>query len=203
MGVLIPAVGLGLGGCAELQALKPFFLPVEAPEATAWDRHRASVGSVRAWTLQGRVAVETADDGWNATMTWEQRADHYALRLMAPLSQGTFELEGDTGGVTLRTAENETLTATDPEALMRDHLGWSLPVGGLKFWIRGIPDPDRPHTDLKLDESGRMTDLIQDGWRVSVLRYQKVGDKDLPDKLFLQNDPVKVRVVIGQWQPQS
>lgn len=199
---LVLLIVAGLTGCAELQSLKPLFLPVEAPEASAWDRHRERIAAIEHWTLQGRVAVETGKEGWNANLTWDQHADRYALRVVAPLSQGTFELEGDAEGVTLRTAENETLTAEDPQVLMQESLGWSLPVAGLKYWVRGVPAPGRPFEQLTLDEAGRMTDLSQDGWRVSVLRYKRVGDRDLPDKVFLQNDPVKVRLVVGQWQLQ-
>jgi len=177
--------------------------PVPAPSAdTAWQARQRRLATLQRWTLQGRVAIETAQDSGTATLTWEQDGDRYIMRIMAPLSQGTFELRGDDRSVALRTPENETLTATDPQALMQQNLGWSLPVAGLKYWVRGIPAPGSPARQLRVDAAGRMLDLEQDGWRVSVLRYKLVGTEEVPDKLYMENSPLKMRVVIAEWKFQ-
>lgn len=187
---------LGLAGCAEM---KPFFLPEEKPELSLWQRRQQQLQQVQRWDLQGRVAIETAQDNWTASVTWKNEAEHYQMRFMAPLSQGTFELEGAPGHVQLRTPE-KMLEAADPRQLMQDNLGWSLPVYGLRYWVRGLPVPNHDTQQLHIDEAGRLADLRQDGWRISVLRYQKVGVLELPEKVYLQNEPLKVRLVIGEWQ---
>jgi outer membrane lipoprotein LolB len=191
---------LGLAGCADLSEYRGLVLPTEAPPATAWEKHRASVASIKEWTLQGRIAVETDKDSLNAGLYWVQNGDAYSLRVMAPLSQGTFELKGNPGQVELTDPRNRTVRARDPEALMQQQLGWSLPLAGMRDWIKGIPGPGVPAKDVRYDEMGRVTDMRQDGWRISVLRYKTVGDKDLPDKLFMQNGSVKIRMVVGEWK---
>ena len=149
--------------------------------------------------MQGRVAIETAQDNWTASVTWKNEAEHYQMRFMAPLSQGTFELTGAPGRVQLRTPE-KTLEAPDPRQLMQDNLGWSLPVYGMRYWVLGLPAPNRKTQELHIDQVGHLVDLQQDGWRISVLRYKKVGEVELPEKVYLQNDPLKVRLVIEEWQ---
>src|SRR3972149_5389831 len=105
------------------------------------------------------------------------------MRIMAPLSQGTFELRGDDRSVALRTPENETLTATDPQALMQQNLGWSLPVAGLKYWVRGIPAPGSPARQLRLFASATLFDLGHGESEGRVLRCKLVGPEEVPDKL--------------------
>lgn len=173
---------------------------LEPEGETVWDQRQARLGALERWTLQGRVAIETARDGGTATLRWEQDRERYAMRIIAPLGQGTFELRGDAGSVTLRTPENQTLTASDPQALMQENLGWSMPVDGLQYWVRGLPAPGRPARHLRVDEAGRLRDLEQDGWRISLLRYTQVAGLDLPDKLYMENNPLRMRLVIGEWQ---
>ena len=71
---------------------------------------------------------------------------------------------------------------------------------GMRYWVLGLPVPNRKTQELHIDQAGHLVDLQQDGWRISVLRYQKVGDLELPEKVYLQNDPLKVRLVVGEWQ---
>lgn len=165
-----------------------------------WEARQLRLAALERWRLQGRVGIETSQDSGSATLTWEQEGEDYAMRIMAPLAQGTFELKGDPGSVTLRGPDNQTTTAADPQALMQEKLGWSLPVAGLKYWVRGIPAPGRPVKQIRIDAAGRMLDLQQDGWRISISRYAQVGTEELPDKLYMENQPLKMRVVIGAWQ---
>ncbi len=187
---------LGLAGCAEM---KPLFLPEEKPELSLWQRRQQQLLQVQRWDLQGRVGIEAAKDNWTASVTWKNEAEHYQMRFMAPLSQGTFELVGGPGHVQLRTPE-KTLEAVDPRQLMQDNLGWSLPVYGLRYWMLGLPVPNRDTQELHIDQAGHLVDLRQNGWRISFLRYKKVGELEVPDKMYLQNDPVKIRLVVEEWQ---
>jgi outer membrane lipoprotein LolB len=193
--LLLLAGTLALGACATAPG------PVPAGAALGrWLDRQQRLAALVQWNLQGRVGIETGKDSGNATMSWEQNGEEYAIRISAPLSQGTFELKGGMQGVTLRGPDNRVASAADPQALMQDQLGWSLPVAGLKYWIRGIPMPNRPVAAVHFDDAGRLSDLEQDGWRVSVQRYKKVGGEELPDKIFMENAPLKMRVVIGEWQ---
>ncbi|MGQ0658538.1 MAG: lipoprotein insertase outer membrane protein LolB [Chromatiales bacterium] len=192
---LVISLALVLGACATSSSTIP------TPQGgSAWEQRQVQLAAIESWTLKGRVAVETARDSGSATLTWEQNRDRYAMRISAPLAQGTFELRGDAGSATLRTPENRTLTAPDPQTLMRENLGWSLPVAGLKYWVRGLPAPGGVAGQLRVDDAGRLLDLEQDGWRISVLRYRQVADTELPDKLYMENSPLRMRVVIGEWQ---
>lgn len=187
-----------LAGCESLHFIAP---PETDPAVTAyWDVHQQRLSSLDAWTLHGRMVLVAGDDGWTATVHWDQDRQSYKLRFIAPLGQGTYELKGDAESVTLLTADNRLLHAGSPEALLQENLGWQIPLASLKYWIRGLPDPAVSAEDLTLDGTGRLSQLQQHGWRVKILRYQDVKGLDLPGKLFLKNEHFQVRLVIQDWQ---
>ena len=198
MKFIIPLLlaALSLVGCAEMSP----YLIGRISDASAWDTRKAELEQFSSWTMTGRVAVQSDKEGWSATLHWDQDDENYVMRFIAPLGQGTYELEGDTVQVSLLTAENRIYNAQDPENLMQDNLGWSVPLHGLKYWVRGIPEPGVEHDNLVLDEQGRMTDLQQSGWRISILRYMQLENTDLPGKLFMSNDRFKLRIVVAGWK---
>lgn len=192
-----------LAGCAQLPSLPFFAPPAEEALAEAWAAHRSVVGGQANWTMMGRVAIQAGSEGWQAGLRWVQREDQYALRISAPMGQGTVQLDGGPMGVVMRTAEDEVLTAADPESLMVETLGWAVPVQGLQFWVRGIPEPGQPVEDLSLDASGRLLGMRQAGWEVSVEGYMRAEGMDLPQRVFLRNERFQVRVAVNRWRQDS
>lgn len=200
MNKIIPLLlAVTLAGCADL-SISP--VPGDI-SADPWNTRRDYLVKLRAWTLTGRLAVQTEHEGWTATLHWIQDNENYNMRFIAPLGQGTYELSGDVHKVSMLTADNRFLQANDPESLMLDNLGWNVPLNGLKYWIRGLPEPGTAPDNMILDDKGRITDLQQSGWRISILRYAEVEGIDLPGKLFMQNDRFKLRLVIQDWKTTS
>lgn len=189
--ILIIAVG-----CAEI----PMMQSVTGPEVEAlWQQRQAGLRNIKAWAIKARLGIKTSQDGGSATLHWAQQAHLYKMRIIAPFGQGTFEIKGGHGKVSLLTDKNELIEASDPDTLMMENLGWSVPVLGLQYWVLGLPDPDSTATGQEIDASGRLIRLQQNGWDISFTRYQTVGDKELPDKLTLENQDIRVRLVIQDW----
>lgn len=180
-----------LGGCATG--------PVAPGQPSDWLRHQSLLSGLREWRVSGRIAIQHAREGWNATLHWRQNGDEYVVRLSAPLGRGTVELSGSDAGVSMRTADNRLLHADSPEALMQDNLGWHVPLRGLSFWVRGLPEPGSRPEEMSFDANGRVQDLRQDGWHVSYERYRTEGSWDLPGKMTLENRDLRVRLVISNW----
>ena len=186
-----------LTGCAQI-ATTPSLSPVPLKTA-AWEARQAQLLPRQPFALSGRIAVQHDAEGGQAKLQWQQAGTRFDLRLIAPLSQGSFRLSGDENAVSLTAPNGETFHAPDLDTLMTTHLKWALPVAGARFWILGLPVPGHPVTQLSLDEHGRLSDLAQDGWRISVLEYQTVAGIDLPRRLFLLGDTLKLRLVITDW----
>lgn len=185
-----------LAGCAG-----PLVQPAPAPTGAdpRWLAHRAAVTAFDTFTLNGRVAIQRGSEGGGAKLRWRQAGAVTDLRIMAPMAQGSFRLEGDATGVTLTAPDGRRYIAEDFEDLMAAHLSWSFPVDGARYWVRGVPDPAQPVDNLGLDGDGRLSDLAQAGWRISVLAYREVNGTSLPAKLFLNADELKIRLVIDTW----
>jgi outer membrane lipoprotein LolB len=184
-----------LSGCAGTPIRRQISPEIQG----AWDAHQASVMALNNWYLQGRVAVSTEDDGWTATLQWTQSNDAYVIRIIAPFGQGTYELQGQPGNVVMR-APKRVMIAKDPETLMQSNLGWTLPLAGLRFWVRGLPDPAKPATKIRVDDQGRLTELDQGGWHIDVLGYVRRGTIDLPEKLYISARQLEVRLAVKQWE---
>ena len=167
--------------------------------SSLWQARSARLAGLTQWVLRGRIAVQVEREGWTASLQWEQHDGDYVLRVSAPLGRGTFELTGSAQGVSLQTSDNRLLHADDPEALLQQTLGWQLPVAGLYYWVRGLPDPAAEPDSLQLDEKGRINDLKQSGWQVTYQRYASAGGMELPGKITLENARLKVRLVISDW----
>ncbi len=188
---------LSLVGCAARVSVPE---SAEISKIPKWEQHLARMSDIDHWSCWARIAIRLQREGFSASLHWWQRQEDYALRLIAPLGRGTFELNGDQDGVSLRTADDGVLYAKDAESLMQAHLGWHVPVSALGYWIRGLTQPDVPVASFILDEQGRMRELSQSGWRVS---YKSYLDKDryaLPGKLSLHKGELELRLAIRQWE---
>ncbi|MEE8320311.1 MAG: lipoprotein insertase outer membrane protein LolB [Gammaproteobacteria bacterium] len=190
------AVILLLQACAGVPSVKPTSPRLEL----RWETYSRELSHLETWKVKGRLAIQAGQDGWTAAIHWDQNRDDYRIRLLAPLGQGTYELTGSKDGVVMLTADNRTLYAQDPGQLLRENLGWELRLSGLKFWIRGLPEPGVVAEEVVFNNEGRISDMQQAGWRVSILRYVETGGYHLPGKLFMHNDRFKLRLVIQDWE---
>ena len=155
---------------------------------------------IRRWNLNGRLSLSSKKDSGTVTFHWEQDRERYLMRFIAPLGQGTYALRGgEMDGVYLLTAKNEVLHAGDAETLLQQAVGWNVPVNGFKYWVRGVPHPDVDIEDQQFDDQGRIIEMQQLDWHVSVKRYMDVDGVDLPARIFMQNDHFKVKLIIQTW----
>jgi len=190
-----PAIGLAL---LLLTACTP--VVVKEPGETGPAVYRAPPATGSDWWFQGRIAVREGDEGWHASIYWWMRSDAYELKLGGPLGQGSVQLKGDARGVRLQSTDGQEASASDPETLLAETTGWQLPVSGMRYWVRGLPVPGIDGR-MRRDAVGRPQHLQQSGWDITYDRFQRVGGKDWPDRLRLQQGAVSVRLVVDQWLP--
>nr|VFJ53232.1 MAG: outer membrane lipoprotein LolB [Candidatus Kentron sp. DK]VFJ60310.1 MAG: outer membrane lipoprotein LolB [Candidatus Kentron sp. DK] len=188
------AAAILLSGCSIIQEL-----PWVGGEGSASGEQRKGIENVREWSATGRVAVNADNEAWNVRMHWEQEDENYRIRFNAPIGSGAADITGGPDGVTLRTTDNRTFSAADPESLLFDAMGWRIPLDGLRYWILGRPDPDAPTTRQEVDTDGRIRQLEQSGWDIRYLGYRNVQGFDLPVWLMLENTRLSVRIRINMW----
>lgn len=163
-----------------------------------WQQRREALQAVDHWTLNGRIALQQAQEAWHASIYWQQQGQEFDIRLTSPLGGGMLSIEGDASGIFLRLPEGKILAARDAQSLLHQQLGWRMPLAGLRYWVRGLPQPGVPFRK-ELDAQGRLASLYQAGWDIRFLRYMDAGGIDLPGKIFLENRELAVRLAIQRW----
>lgn len=187
-GILLPL--LLLAGCAT----------APGPQATTSHGSFPGLDTLPThWQLNGRLSLTQGETGWHGGVDWLQAATAFRLRVSGPLGQGGFLLSGDDREVLLTDAAQQTYRAPDAETLLTDVTGWILPVTGLRYWIRGVPDPAMQF-EAELDSEGRLAQLSQAGWTIRYTRYHTIGTGRWPARLALAREDVSLRMVIDQWQ---
>jgi outer membrane lipoprotein LolB len=144
--------------------------------------------------MSGRFAVRYGKEGASGKILWRHSDEADELLITSPLGQGIARLSRDGGQYRLVGGNGREYEATDPEALTRDALGWSLPLAGLPDWVRGRASPGQP-VELVRDADGRALELRQDGWRVD---YEEFKD-NLPSRLRLLRKDLEIRLIVDRW----
>ena len=107
-------------------------------------------------------------------------------------------IEGNKQGVQVQTSEGRILRAENPDNLVEQAVGLRIPVSGLQYWVKGLPDPTEPSV-LEGDSQGRLTVMEQNGWLIEYPRYTQIASLDLPARIKARQDDLKVQVVVRQW----
>ncbi|MFP4262851.1 MAG: lipoprotein insertase outer membrane protein LolB [Halomonas sp.] len=181
-------------GCARQQPL-----PEGERAAGQWQEQAERVEALESWQLAGKAGLRTPEDSTSANLDWRQTPHHYRLLISGPFGGGRTTLEGREGRFSLTNAEGR-FEADTPEALMEEQLGWSLPLGALSDWIRGLPGDDSEHR-LEEDERGFPARLEQDGWEIEYRDWLLVDDLWLPRRLVMTYDELRVTLVVNDWRP--
>jgi outer membrane lipoprotein LolB len=191
--IFLLAVSL-LSGCTQLPKID------SGSKTQLWLEHQITTSAIQSWNIKGRIAVKNEKESGTVTLFWNQFLSSYELRFVAPLGQGTYILTGSPGGVVMKAPKDTTIMADNAEQLLREGLGWDVHLNGLKYWVRGLPEPDIKYSELLLDEQGRLTNMEQSGFNVSVARYTEQDGVSLPEKLTIESDKIRLKVVIQSWE---
>jgi outer membrane lipoprotein LolB len=154
---------------------------------------------LRSFELLGRIGVSYESEGFHGNLRWRHEPEREEVWIMTPLGTGVAHLTQEAAGVTLVTS-TETYRATDLSSLSRKVLGWSLPLDGLQYWVRGVAAPGESAA-VERDSEGRLARLEQNGWRVDYLRYTPAPTGGLPAKLRLTSSGLAITLVIDSWSP--
>jgi outer membrane lipoprotein LolB len=187
---IILLVSVLIGGCAT---------PPSGPlDSTRWETRQRVLNGLEWWDLAGRIGVTNDQQGWHANFNWAQRGPDYSIDISGPMGQGRMRIEGNPGGVEIKTSEGKVMTATDPDRLIETALGVRIPVNGLMYWVRGLPAPN-PRAELAGDPEGRLTRLEQSGWLIQYPRYAREAALDMPAQIWARKDDLRIKLIIEQW----
>ncbi len=161
-------------------------------QSTAWQIRANQLGELDQWQLQGRVNARYENESHTPRIRWQQNQDNYTIRLWGTLNAGNTLIEGRPGFVTFDQG-GEVRTASSPESLILEHLGYELPVSQLEYWIKGLPTPDEQH-QLELGEFNEVLSMQQSGWTMSYEDYRLFGEYSLPRRIQMSRAERNIRL---------
>ncbi|GGK78492.1 lipoprotein insertase outer membrane protein LolB [Amphritea balenae] len=186
-----------LSGCSALN-LTPTEEVDTALNQRPWQQQQAMILAAERWRLKGKIGIRTATDNSSASLYWQQLQQHYEIELTGPLGQGGARIEGNGAGITIDVAGEKPIWAPSPELLMEQTLGWQFPVRELLYWVKGVPAPGTP---FELSLSQELPEKItQNNWQINYLRFTEQSGYQLPGKLTINRDDLRITIVAKEWQ---
>jgi outer membrane lipoprotein LolB len=177
-------------------------LPVGS-DGLSFEQRRQRLEGVGSWEMRGRLAVATAERGFQGSFRWEQNGDALDLAVRGPIGAGAMQVAGTPDALTV-TSRGDTRVLDDPETQLSELMGWWLPVGSLHAWLLGLPDPAfDSQTEPGLD--GTLATLEQRLWRVAYESYQLAGAAGsdagvlVPRRIDLEHGDLRLRLTIDDW----
>jgi outer membrane lipoprotein LolB len=152
------------------------------------------------WRINGKLGIQTGTDSGSVIIDWHQRNDQYNIRVNGSFGQGSAWIKGDSELIAIERTGQQPTTSTSPEQLLKEALGWTIPINDLRYWVQGIPNGTKAIDKSVYTEQGLLATFEQAGWSISISRYMPTANWLLPHKVKLNRDNVQLTLVIREWQ---
>jgi outer membrane lipoprotein LolB len=200
-------------------------LQVTQESEQKWDLRQQQLANINEWEIHARVAILLSakrykglaglNDLVNEPMenkvypvgiNWSRQNEYFSMVIEAPFGQGVIRIESNVSSdknkqFKLTLADGKYSLGATPERLLINLLGWSIPVSGLKSWIKGLPQPN-VESNYEIYGSGKLKSLRQNDWLINYLDYfsEENQAQQLPKRLYLKHDNMGMKIVIERWK---
>lgn len=184
-----------LSACSSTPVLK---IPTHPKQA--WRQHKVDLSKMNHWRLSGVISVQQGRHVQSANIDWFQNDQHFSIELYGPLGLDAVKIAGCPGHAQLHRG-HKFYRASSARALMNEILGWSIPISGARYWVRGLPVPDVPYHS-QFNQYGLLSSLLQQKWSIQFLEYMVVNQYGLPAlvRFKLGQNPLKITLAIDHWK---
>jgi outer membrane lipoprotein LolB len=181
-------------GCAWLALVLSAcgILPMYSPNGALSKAPRQPLYGLKKWRLDGRLAIITPNDSWSAGIVWNHLPDSENIKLSGPLGQGAVAVKMTATEVKIDRGNGNIQISDQPETFINQQLGLYVPLPSLRYWAVGLPEPG-------LDFQETPDGFVQAGWLVAYLDMQPTNFGQMPQKMAVSNEHVKLKLVIDQW----
>ena len=167
-------------GCQSLKTANA----TNQPSATLQGQNAEPPQKLENFNITGKIGVTmpandtTGTQGGSAFYAWGQQNDRFAIELIGALGIGKTNIEYNGQTATLVSEKTGTLTADDPETLLKKATGWQAPISQMPYWISGRPAPS--DSAPQLDDQNRLISSVNREWTAS---FTYKGSDKLPNKI--------------------
>lgn len=144
------------------------------------------------WSFSGRMAVSDPHNTLSASIIWQHRKKMETIELSGPFGRGRMQIELSEDSMMIERGGERIHYFGATDELISKMLGIAIPFSALQFWVRGLVLPEH---DFHIIEKG----FLQSGWKVAYLQMQTIGADKLPQKMNIENNNARLKLVIDQW----
>ncbi len=163
-------------------------LPLPQDPVLAWNLHQKFLETQQNWTVTGKAGLSDGVHAEVVDFVWQQQNQEYHIDFYGPLNIKFASLIKDKSGLFLKT-QSDKIFALDPEHLMQQELGFSLPIDGLQHWIIGCPQGKA--AKWTLNKFAYLDTLKEGDWDIRYEDYQPVKGRAFPHQILLKNGRFK------------
>jgi len=167
-------------GCQSLKTANA----TNQPTTTVQGQNAEQPKKLESFNITGKIGVTTPGNdnsgtqGGSAFYAWGQQNDRFAIELIGALGIGKTNIEYNGQSATLVSEKTGTLTAADPETLLKKATGWQAPISQMPYWISGRPAPS--DSAPQLDAQNRLISSVNGEWQAN---FSYKGNDKLPNKI--------------------
>ena len=162
LGLMFAVLLIGLSGCATQQVSET------VPEGSLLRLGRFAVK-----TEQANQTPEAIQGGF----VWRDTPAQLTLDLTNPFGSILARVTVQSSGATLERANGEVIQTMTPDSLVDQALGQSIPVQGLRAWLRTQQKPQPGMRVLERDAQGRIVSFEQEGWSARLSNFDALGPR--------------------------
>lgn len=164
----------------------------------AYKNRAEKLTAISEWGFVGKISLDDGEQGGSGKLRWDVELDHSELDFHGAMGRGAWNLTIDPGKAVLKEANGVEQAAADVNEVVRDRIGWHLPVDALQWWVRGLAAPGVIEHE-QFDPDGLLVSLHQFGWNVEFSRYDSRSTVALPIRLNATRDNYRVKLAISKW----
>ena len=161
------------------------------------NEQKINIFSNQNWTISSKISFSNSEEQGFATLKWRQRKDNHYIDLKFPLNKKIF-ISGDNKISEISYNDQNHIFETEHAA--HKLVGLSLPFSNLKWWIKGMQVPNKPTTELLVDENKLTKEFSQDGWIIQLDDYKNINDQLLPMKIAMRGQKNWLILKILSWE---
>ena len=171
--ILTGMLFVALAGCAQM--------PPKVCHPISEKDRRAKLRTIDHWIARGTIISQAGKQRQKANFRWKQQGQQYTLNISGPLGLGGMRIKSlPEGGVELTQGNGDVLQFATPEALMKQKIGWALPLESMQDWLRGLPHQGKAKLGITWDSCvslGALTLRMPKHIKITHLQWQ--GDLDI------------------------
>lgn len=185
---------LFFSGCAQLT-------DTDIQQNRSWETQQAQLQQLTDWTLSGKLAVITPNQRNSVNIHWQQSTQQFHIRLSTFLGMNILDIKKDALQTVVIDADGKRYVSDDTEQLVKALSGMEIPIEQLQQWIKGNPSS----ASYQLDDNQQVSHLLgrdkNSGiWEVDYTDYRTINSINLPYKLQLRRDDLRLKFAISKWE---